>query len=139
MQNVTKRDQWVLVQRSVYNLFDFEGCDHILGDEIGHNPNKASLAMARLNAHYIEDKKNDTSKLLSAVQRATKISFVNAKEFSQGFNLLRAAIKEADRIDPTIVHHAMVKAQLVKHCCKLHPRMEPHILQMKGMPMPNVF
>jgi hypothetical protein len=75
MQNVTKRDQWVLAQRSVYNLFDFEGCDHILGDEIGQHPNKASLAMARLDAHYIEDKKNDTSKLLSAVQRATKISF----------------------------------------------------------------
>ena len=131
MQNVTKRDQWVLALRSVYNLFNFEGCDHILGDEIGQHPNKASLAMARLNAHYIEDKKNDTSKLLSAVQRATKISFVNAKQFSQGFNLLRAAIKEADRIDPTIVHHAMVKAQLVEHCCKLHPRMEPHILQLK--------
>jgi len=87
--------------------------------------------MACLNKHYIEDKKNDTSKLLSAVQRATKISFVNAKEFSQGFNLLRAAIKEADRIDLTIVHHVMVKAQLVEHCCKLHPRMEPHILQLK--------
>ena len=87
--------------------------------------------MAHLNTHYIEDKKNDTSKLLSAVQRATKISFVNAKEFSQGFNLLRAAIKEADQIDPTIVHLLMVKAQLVEHCCKLHPRMEPHILQLK--------
>ena len=44
---------------------------------------------------------------------------------------MRAAIKEADQIDPTIVHHATVKAQLVEHCCKLHPRMEPHILQLK--------
>ena len=79
MQNVTKRDQWVLAQRSVYYLFYFEGCDHILGDDISQHPNKALLAMACLNTHYIEDKKNDTSKLLSAVQRATKISFVNAK------------------------------------------------------------
>ena len=79
MQNVMKQDQWVLAQSSVYDLFYFEGCDHILGDDISQHQDKALLAMAHLNTHYIEDKKNDTSKLLSAVQSATKISFVNAK------------------------------------------------------------